>query len=74
VQYLTEFVGSLENASMLQSTLDELQQTAALMAAESSEEFYDVSIRNKKYGRVNALTGPSLLEKYAAISAPDVWN
>lgn len=34
------------------------------MQAESSDEFYDVSIRNKKYGRVDAMNGPVLLEKY----------
>ena len=63
VKYLTEFVGSLENAFMLQQTLDELQQTVALMGVESADEFYDMSIRNKKYGRVNALNGSILLEK-----------
>jgi len=63
VQYLTEFVGSLENASMLQQNLERLQQTVALMGAESADEFYDVSIRNKKYGQVNVLNGPVLLEK-----------
>jgi len=35
------------------------------MQAENSEEFYDVSTRNKKYGRVDAMNGPVLLEKYA---------
>ncbi len=64
VQYLTEFVGSLENAFMLEQNLDELRQTVALMSAESADEYYDVSTRNKKYGRVNALNGPALLEKY----------
>lgn len=34
------------------------------MQAENSEEFYDVSVRNKKYGRVDAINGPVLLEKY----------
>lgn len=34
------------------------------MQAENSDEFYDVSIRNKKYGRVDATNGPVLLEKY----------
>ncbi len=63
VQYLTEFVGSLENAFMLQQNLDELQQTVALMGAENVDEFYDISTRNKKYGRVNALNGSVLLEK-----------
>lgn len=63
VQYLTDFVGSLENAFMLQQNLDELQQTVALMMAENGDEFYDVSTRNKKYGRVSAINGPVLLEK-----------
>lgn len=39
------------------------------MQAESSEEFYDVSTRNKKYGRVDAMNGPVLLEKYAVATA-----
>ena len=48
---------------MLQQNLDELQQTVALMGVENAEEFYDISIRNRKYGRVNAMNGPLLLEK-----------
>lgn len=63
VQYLTEFVGSLENGQMLRENLDELQQTINLMASDNHEEFFDISIRNKKYGRVDALNGPVLLEK-----------
>lgn len=66
VQYLVEFVGGLENAFMLQQNLDELQQTVALMQTDNVEEFYDVSTRNRKYGRVNALNGPVLLEKYVS--------
>jgi hypothetical protein len=65
VQHLTEFVGSLENAFMLEQNLDELQQTVALLQSENHEEFYDSSLRNKKYGRVDALNGPILLDKYA---------
>jgi exocyst complex component 6 len=65
VQYLTEFVDSLENGPMLRSTLDELQQTINLMQSDNHEEFFDVSIRNKKFGMVDALNGPLLLEKYA---------
>lgn len=34
------------------------------MQASNSDEYYDVSTRNKKYGRVNAMNGPLLLEKY----------
>lgn len=63
VQYLTEFVGSLENGQMLRENLDELQQTINLMASDNHEEFFDIPIRNKKYGRVDALNGPVLLEK-----------
>ena len=62
VRYLTAFVDTLGNA-ILRENLDELQQTVALMQAESSDEYYDVSTRNKKYGRVNAMNGPLLLEK-----------
>jgi exocyst complex component 6 len=63
VQYLTEFVDTLGNP-VLRENLDELQQTVALLQAENSDEFYDVSTRNKKYGRVDTTNGPALLEKY----------
>ncbi len=63
VQYLTEFVDTLGNP-ILRENLDELQQTVMLMQAVNSDEFYDVSTRNKKYGRVDVLNGPALLEKY----------
>ncbi|MCJ1260229.1 hypothetical protein MMC22_000088 [Lobaria immixta] len=61
-QYLTEFMDTLGNP-ILRENLDELQQTVMLMQAENSDEFYDVSTRNKKYGRVDAINGPLLLEK-----------
>lgn len=64
VTYLTDFVGSLENGQMLRENLDELQQTVNLMQSDNHDEFYDISIRNKKYGRVDPLNGPMLLEKY----------
>lgn len=63
VEYLTQFVDSL-NVPILRENLDELQQTVQLMQAENADEFYDISTRNKKYGRVDAMQGPSLLEKY----------
>ncbi|KAK3692690.1 exocyst complex subunit Sec15-like protein [Podospora appendiculata] len=63
VQYLTEFVTSLDNAFMLEQNLDELQQTVALMQSDNHDEFFDISTRNKKYGRVDAMNGPILLEK-----------
>ena len=62
VQYLTEFVDTLGNP-ILRENLDELQQTILLMQSDNSDEFYDISTRNKKYGRVDALNGPTLLEK-----------
>ncbi|MCJ1472840.1 hypothetical protein MMC13_001489 [Lambiella insularis] len=62
VRFLSDFVDTLGNP-ILQQNLDELQQTVALMQAENSDEYYDVSTRNKKYGRVDAMNGPLLLEK-----------
>jgi len=63
VQHLTNFVDGLENGFMLRSNLDELEQTILLLRADNIDEFFDVSTRNKKYGRVDALNGPILLEK-----------
>lgn len=68
VAYLAEFVDSLENAVILQGLLDELQQTVNLMQTDNPDEFYDISIRNRKYGRVDALEGPKLLEKFVAVA------
>jgi exocyst complex component 6 len=68
VDYLAEFVDSLENAPILRETLDELQQTIYLMQTDNPDEFYDISTRNKKYGRVDALNGPQILEKYVGRS------
>lgn len=64
VAYLADFVDSLENAPILKENLDELQQTVHLMQTENPDEFYDISIRNKKFGRVDAMNGPKILEKY----------
>lgn len=49
---------------MLRENLDELQQTINLLQSDNHDEFFDISTRNKKYGRVDALNGPILLEKY----------
>jgi hypothetical protein len=67
VDYLSKFVDSL-GVPILRENLDELQQTVCLMQAENTDEFYDVSTRNKKYGRVDAMNGPILLEKYTYVS------
>lgn len=61
-----EFVDSLDNGQILREHLDELQQTVNLMQSDNHDEFFDISTRNKKYGRVDALNGPMLLEKYYA--------
>lgn len=66
VEYLAQFVDSL-NVPILRENLDELQQTVQLMQADNADEFYDISTRNKKYGRVDAMQGPLLLEKYGAL-------
>lgn len=52
---------------MLRENLDELQQTINLLQSDNHEEFFDISVRNKKYGRVDALNGPALLEKYTTL-------
>jgi exocyst complex component 6 len=71
VQHLTDFVDGLENGFMLRSNLDELEQTIQLLQSENTDEFFDISTRNKKYGRVDAMNGPVLLEKYAHSHLPN---
>ncbi|KAI0480556.1 exocyst complex subunit Sec15-like-domain-containing protein [Xylariaceae sp. FL0804] len=61
--HLTDFVDGLENGFMLRSNLDELEQTINLLQSDNTDEFFDVSTRNRKYGRVDAMNGPILLEK-----------
>ncbi|KAK8117486.1 uncharacterized protein PG998_005767 [Apiospora kogelbergensis] len=71
VSHLTDFVDGLENGFMLRSNLDELEQTIQLLQSENTDEFFDISTRNKKYSRVHAMNGPVLLEKLTSqISAP----
>lgn len=69
VEYLAQFVDSL-NVPILRENLDELQQTVQLMQAENADEFFDISTRNKKYGRVDAMQGPLLLDKYVSPCFP----
>lgn len=66
VRFLNDFVSSLQNP-ILQQNLDELQQTVALMEADNSDEFYDSGLRNRKYGQVNPMNGPLLLEKITKV-------
>ncbi|KAF1933427.1 exocyst complex subunit Sec15-like protein [Didymella exigua CBS 183.55] len=61
-RYLVQFVESLGNPILMEN-LDELTQTVTLMGTDDSLEFYDISQRNKKYGKVDQLKGAILLEK-----------
>ncbi|KAG9231639.1 exocyst complex subunit Sec15-like-domain-containing protein [Amylocarpus encephaloides] len=71
--YLSDFVDTLENSFILKENLDELQQTVALMQTNNPDEFYDISIRNKKFGRVDTMNGPLLLEKLThSVQSPTV--
>ncbi|KAK5098872.1 Rab GTPase-binding exocyst subunit S15 [Lithohypha guttulata] len=63
VNELVKYVETLPTAPILLESLDELRQTVALMETDSPEEFYDISLRNKKYRGVDPLKGPVLLEK-----------
>ncbi|KAI9686316.1 MAG: hypothetical protein M1820_010650 [Bogoriella megaspora] len=64
VKHLTSFVEGLGNAALIQN-LDELRQTVEVMAAPQGEreEFFDVGVRMRKFGRVDAVNGAVLLEK-----------
>ncbi|KAI9749631.1 MAG: hypothetical protein M1815_002375 [Lichina confinis] len=74
VDYLSEFVDSLD-VPILKENLDELQQTTQLMRSSNSDEYYDVATRNKKYGRVDPMNGPALLEKLThTVQQPSTMN
>jgi hypothetical protein len=62
--FLASFVESLGNP-ILMGNLDELTQTVALMQTGNTDEFFDNSQRNKKYGSVDPVKGPILIEKVA---------
>jgi exocyst complex component 6 len=68
ISHFTSYVHTLPNNLILLESLDELTQTVALMRTEQPEEFYDISLRNKKYGSVDPLKGPQLLEKMATLT------
>jgi hypothetical protein len=63
ISHFRSYVQTLPNNSILLESLDELIQTVALMATDQPDEFYDISLRNKKYRNVDPLKGPQLLEK-----------
>ena len=72
VAFLQQFAESLpqnnisdseDQPQYLNSALDELCQSIALLSAPNSEEFYEIGVRQKKYRAVDPLKGPILLEK-----------
>jgi len=63
ISHFRSYVETLPNNSILLESLDELVQTVALMSTDQPDEFYDISLRNKKYRNVDPLKGPQLLEK-----------
>lgn len=68
VDHFRSYVETLPNNSILLESLDELIQTVALMATDQPDEFYDISLRNKKYRNVDPLKGPQLLEKVVHVN------
>lgn len=60
--FLSAFVEKLNNPVLMEN-LDELLQTVALMSTDNTDEFFDVAQRNKKYGKVDMMKGPILIEK-----------
>ncbi|EXJ62821.1 hypothetical protein A1O7_03261 [Cladophialophora yegresii CBS 114405] len=63
ISHFRAYVETLPNNFVLLESLDELVQTIALMRTDQPDEFYDISLRNKKYRNVDPLKGPMLLEK-----------
>ncbi|ETI23323.1 hypothetical protein G647_05123 [Cladophialophora carrionii CBS 160.54] len=63
ISHFRSYVETLPNNVVLLESLDELVQTIALMRTDQPDEFYDISLRNKKYRNVDPLKGPMLLEK-----------
>jgi exocyst complex component 6 len=67
VNHFRGYVETLPNNVVLLDSLSELSQTIALMSTDSPDEFYDISLRNRKYRKVDPLKGPMLLEKVVQV-------
>lgn len=63
VQYLADFVDTLDNAIILKDSLEDLHQTVQLMLIDNHDDFYDPAIKNRKFPRVDLNNGAVLLEK-----------
>ena len=59
---------------ILKENLDELQQTVLLMQTEDGNEYFDSAVRNRKFGRVDPLNGPRILEKYVAFLSHSLFS
>jgi len=68
VEFLGEFVDSLDNAMILKDNLEELMQTVELMRTAGDEEYYEAGNKQRRFGRVDALNAPRILEKYVNLS------
>lgn len=67
VEFLAEFVDSLDNAMILKDNLEELQQMVALMQTDANEEYFEG--RSRKFGRVDGTNALRILEKYVPCPA-----
>ena len=80
VDFLTDFANSLSATNpttnppstdhSTPSTLTVLSQSISLMNAPDADEFYEIGVRQRKYGAVDPLTGPILLEKVVRDAVP----
>jgi hypothetical protein len=56
------------NAMILKDNLEELMQTVELMRTAGDEEYYEAGNKQRRFGRVDALNAPRILEKYVNLS------
>lgn len=62
IKFLSDWVSHLPNSIVLQESLEELQQTVLLMQSDEME-FFDQSLKNKKFNRVDQGSGTVLISK-----------
>lgn len=73
VAHLAGFVEGLQDGAALLGVLDELRQTAELMALAAEgqgEVFFDSSVSGLRFGSVDKIRGAELLEKVSVAAAP----
>lgn len=77
VTHLASFVQGFENGDTLVKDLEELQQTTSLMklaASGQGDDFFDSSVSNKAFGKVDKLKGAELLEKIVPSNDPSAMS